>query len=33
MCVEPAIADRSTSGAFQSTFLVAKYLDLLTFLR
>ena len=29
----PTIADRSTAGIFQSTFLVAKELDHLTFFR
>ena len=33
MWVRPTIADRSTASAFQSTFLVAKELDSLTFFR
>ena len=33
MWVRPTIADRSTAGAFQTTFLLAKELDRLTFFR
>ena len=33
MWVRPTIPDRSTAGAFQSAFLVAKKLDRLTFFR
>ena len=33
MCVRQTIADRSTAGAFQATFLVAKELGRLIFFR